>query len=148
MKYRSGDIMISFRNKVIYLLKDETSHYSDLLATEREANKFKSEFLDKGKEAATLGEFKKVFPEINIREFKSRVYGSIELDETLYMNLRFLKSSEPFNKPAYNFSDIVRLLVHKQLDNKLNKTESKARARVAEIVDQINESLSELKKYI
>jgi hypothetical protein len=148
MKYRTGDIMISFRNKVIYLLQDELLHYSDVLATEREANTFKTVFLDKGTAAANLGEFKKVFPEINTREYKTRVYGILEMDENLYLNLRTLKSSEPFNKPAYNFTDIVRLLVQKQLDNKLHKSESKARQKVAEIVDKMNDSLSELKKYI
>lgn len=148
MKYRAGDIMISFRNKVIYLLQDELLHYSDVLATEREANTFRMVFLDKGTAAANLGEFKKVFPEINIREYKSRVYGSIEMDERLYLNLRILKSSEPFNKPIYNITDVIRFLVQKQLDNKLHKSESKAREKVAEIVDQLNDTLSELKKYI
>lgn len=148
MLHRKGDILLSFRNRVVYQLETTQLYIGDVLATEREANAFKKHFLDKEKLVAEFAEFKTVFPEFNQKEYRNRVYGIIELDEMLYLRLRELKSSKIFHGHEYDLAGIINALVTQQLYNKLNKKETTGRTEIIKDIVSIKEALSRLEKFI
>ena len=144
MFYRDGDIMLSYRLRLIYELKGERKDWRDIIANDNEKNVFVKHFLSKGKAQATFAELKIHIPDFNAKEYKNRVYGVVELDEYMYLFLkRKLETVPPSLKRHYTNCDLIKETLSDNI--RLRLAESKkinpdeAKRLLNEIIDQLTE---------
>ena len=145
--YKDGDIMLSFRLRLIYELHGEKKDWRDIIANDNEKNVFVKHFLKQGKTEATFADLKIHIPDFNAKEYKSRVYGYIEMDEYMYLVLkRKFEMVQPQLKQYTTNRDLVKEILADNIRLRYARREIINHDVIIHDIDAIIADLIELKR--